>query len=254
MDELEFRRRLYADPADPDRELLDAAAANPALQAILEDTQTLERDLRGTLTAVAAPTALEQRLRHLPDHDIAEGGGGVRRSTRALQYYAMAACLVLAVGLLFGLNRGSAPVASELVMGQNVIRHLYHEEAELDAIAAGNLDTTFTLPTVNSVMANAGTALDGASFLENMPVRYANPCLVLPGHQSAHLILQTADGPLNVIVIDNTPVQQEFTIRDERFRGTVIPMERGNLILIGEADGNVEDYRELFTSNVEWVI
>jgi len=255
MNELEFRKRLYTNPDDPGQDILDAAATDPALRAILESTAKMERDVHGVLTGLVVPAGLAERLRAIPDTDAGPGMlPPSRLSTRVFQYYAMAACLVLAVGLLFDFNRDSTPAAGELVMGQDVLRHLYHEEAQINAIAAGSLGDTFAMPAVNRVMANAGTSLGAASFLDDMPVRYANPCLVLPGHQAAHLILQTVDGPLNVIVINNTPVEREFTIRDERFHGRVIPMERGNLVLVGEADADVEDYRELFTDSVEWVI
>ncbi|MEX2470511.1 MAG: DUF3379 family protein [Pseudohongiellaceae bacterium] len=256
MDYTEFRKRLYASPDDPGREVLDAAAANPEWQALVDRSREFERDVRDALTGVAVPAGLAERLLAIPEQPAAGVGNPVAtgRSTHLLQYYAMAACLVLAIGVLFGLKRNPAPAATELVMGQDIIRHLYHEETEIDAIAAGSLNASYTMPDVNRVMAHAGTTLGTGAFLENMPVRYANPCRVLPGYQSSHLILQTADGPLNVIVINNSPVAREFTIRDERFHGRVIPMDRGNLVLIGETDGSVDDYRDLLTAGVEWVI
>lgn len=256
MDETEFRKRLYVSPDDPGREVLDAAAANPEWGALLDRSREFERDVHAALTAVAVPAAVAERLLAIPEQAAAGAGNPAPtgRSTQLLQYYAMAACLVLAIGVLFGLNRNPAPAATELVMGQDIIRHLYHEEAEIDAIAAGNLNTSYTMPDVNRVLAQAGATLRAGAFPENMPVRYANPCQVLPGYQSSHLILQTADGPLNVIVINNSPVEREFTIRDERFQGSVIPMDRGNLVLIGETDGSADDYRDLLTASVDWVI
>ncbi|MCH8265147.1 MAG: DUF3379 domain-containing protein, partial [Proteobacteria bacterium] len=41
MNKIEFRKRLYANPLEVDRELLAAAGADPALQKILEQTREL---------------------------------------------------------------------------------------------------------------------------------------------------------------------------------------------------------------------
>ena len=39
MDEIEFRKRVYANPQTPDQEVLDAAGNNPDYQKILDQTQ-----------------------------------------------------------------------------------------------------------------------------------------------------------------------------------------------------------------------
>jgi hypothetical protein len=49
-------------------------------------------------------------------------------------------------------------------------------------------------------------------------------------------------------------VQAEFAIGDERFSGIVIPVEGGNLILVGEKQESLNNYREIFSENVDWVI
>jgi len=58
MDELEFRKRLYANPKNPHRELLDAAQNNPDYQKILDETQELEADVTQLLGSVTVPQGL----------------------------------------------------------------------------------------------------------------------------------------------------------------------------------------------------
>ena len=45
MDELEFRKRVYANPRDLDQEILELARANPDYQKIIDETLTLEDSL-----------------------------------------------------------------------------------------------------------------------------------------------------------------------------------------------------------------
>jgi len=67
-------------------------------------------------------------------------------------------------------------------------------------------------------------------------------------------MLQGSTGAINVIVINNSPVTNEFSIKDDRFSGIVIPMGDGNLILIGEKNENLDQYKSMFSQNIEWVI
>ena len=89
---------------------------------------------------------------------------------------------------------------------------------------------------------------------QNFEVRSAKPCEILPAYESAHLVLQGSQGAISVIVINNSPVDVEFSIRDDRFEGIVLPMEQGNMILVGEKNEDLSQYASLFSENVEWAI
>jgi len=254
MDELEFRQRVYADPDNPGPEVLEAAASDPALLAILKQARAMERDLHSVANGIEPPADLHARLRALPESDPQSGAKPERSNTGAFQYFALAASLVLAVGFILGLDWRGAAIPEELAMGNAIVEHLYHEETEFAAIRAGEMTAAIPYSEVNRVLANAGANLGTSAQLSELRVLYANPCLVLPGHQSAHLILQSTQGPLSVIVINNSPVERELRIGDEQFSGMIIPFERGNLVLVGESGAEVSRYRDLFADGVNWVI
>lgn len=258
MDELEFRQRIEADPHNLDEEALAAARENPEFQGILEQCLEFDSQLQAVLGSEAAPAALKDRLLGLPDQASTEAASSEEINddfkNPLSQYLAMAASFILAVGAGFYLTLDSGPTIAEEAMGNQVIAHLYHENAQMEAINAGTLDRNFAIAAINSVMANSGSQFVSESFLTDMPVRYANPCPISETFNSAHLILQSSQGALNVITIDSSPVRQEFLIEDERFTGIVIPMRGGNLILVGEKNQNIEDYRSVLENEVEWVI
>tara|TARA_B110000858_G_scaffold185553_1_gene227847 strand:+ start:14923 stop:15135 length:213 start_codon:yes stop_codon:yes gene_type:complete len=58
MDELEFRKRVYGNPRDLDKETLEAARANPGYQKILDETLALEDSLAPLLKGPTAPENL----------------------------------------------------------------------------------------------------------------------------------------------------------------------------------------------------
>ncbi|MFN3163255.1 MAG: DUF3379 family protein [Pseudohongiellaceae bacterium] len=285
MDELEFRKRVYADPDNLDQDTLDAAAANPDLQRILDQTLALNGQLMELAAASIPPSGLKARLLAIPEQagiDTSQASAeanpkasdelAARRARASAQsnaagnashadkpggqrrYYAIAACLLLAVGLSIALPVNRGPSAEEMAFGNDVIAHIYHESEQLNAIAAGGLGTSVAMPTISNVMANSGSRLSNASFLQNMPVRYAQPCDIAQPFQSSHLILDGDQGAINVITINNSPVSQEFSIGDDRFSGVVIPMRGGNLILITEKNQDPSAYRGMIEDNVDWVI
>ena len=103
-------------------------------------------------------------------------------------------------------------------------------------------------------MANAGTRLVSYGPAQEFEVRSAKPCEILPAYQSAHLVLEGSHGAVSVIVINNSPVDVEFNIRDDLFNGIVVPMEQGNMILVGEKNEDLNQFASMFSGNVEWVI
>jgi hypothetical protein len=76
----------------------------------------------------------------------------------------------------------------------------------------------------------------------------------VPAYQSAHLIFEGIQGAVSVIVINNSPVSVEYSFHDDRFNGIVVPMGEGNMVLVGERNEDLEQYKTLFADNIDWVI
>lgn len=265
MDELEFRKRIYANPRELEQEVLDAARANPPLQKILDESLKFEASLGDLLASPEIPEGLAGRLHAIPEADNANGDETVvadQSNVRPLraskpsffQYYAVAASLILAVGIVFSLMSNTGPSSADVVFGDEMLAHLHHDIEEIDEITSGAAYAVLDLDEVNFTLANTGTQLMRQDSTGDFGVRSAKPCEILPAYESAHLVLQGSQGAISVIVINNSPVDVEFSIRDDRFEGIVLPMEGGNMILVGEKDEDLSQYASLFAENVEWVI
>ena len=262
MNEIEFRKRLYTNPLEVDQELLAAAAADPALQKILEQTRELETEVAAVVNAVEVPSGLADKLMAIADtastdthlQKLEDVASKPAANSNFFQYYAIAASLLLALGVTFSLTFDSGPSSAEMAVGDDVLRHLYMDGFEIDAVSNSSNTTIFGLPAINAVMAESGTRLVSYDFLQNLPIRSAKPCAVMPAYQSAHLIFAGIQGAVSVIVINNSPVSVEYSFHDERFNGIVVPMGAGNMVLVGENNEDLEQYKTLFADNIDWVI
>lgn len=271
MDELEFRKRIYENPREVEQDVLDAARANPDYQKILDETVELEDVLGSLLNSTELPNGLAAKLMAIPATDAVDSTHGNTVSIASnvshinskkqifFQYYAIAASLVLALGVTFSLTLDSlsldnGPSPTDIAFGEDLLYHLHYDLEEIDGISNGENYAVLDLAEVNVSMANTGTRLVSHNPNESFDVRSAKPCEIIPAYDSAHLVVEGSKGAVSIIVINNSPVDVEFVIRDDRFSGIVMPMGKGNIILVGEQGEDLDQYKSMFTSNVEWLI
>jgi hypothetical protein len=63
-------------------------------------------------------------------------------------------------------------------------------------------------------------------------VSYAMPC-TFHGRLSPHLVVQTAQGPVTVLVLPEEPQRSRQAISEEGFEGVVVPAPRGVIVVVG---------------------
>ena len=262
MDEIEFRKRVYANPAAPEQELLDAARDNPDYQKILDQTQAMEQQLDAAANAVAVPEGLISKLLAIPQQETeVTGSVGMVASAPAansslFNYFAIAASLLMVIGVTFTLSVNRGPTMADLAMQDGVFAILYGEPQMLATVPSLNTGSSeaLSMGSINAVMADAGVQLVSNSVQQDMDVYSATPCVILPEYKSAHLVLQGEAGAVSVFVINNSPVRSEYQIRDPRFQGVVVPASDGNMILIGEQGENLEQLKQAVADSMEWTI
>lgn len=263
MNEIEFRKKLYSDPLSTDRKTEAGANLSQEQEDIVKQTQDMELQMQEILHSVDVPSGLKDKLLAIPAEadkenattaSLAEVAERPAANASYFNYFAIAASLVLALGVTFSLTYNTGPSAAEIAFGDNVIEHLYEELTAIDAINNGLSAGNVGMPMIQSAMAGVGTTLVSNEFMASMPVHFAKPCNLIPAYDSAHLIIQGEQGAVSFFVINNSPVSVEYPIQDERFNGVVIPTERGNIILVGERSEDLGEYKNLFTENVSLAI
>ncbi len=213
MDNSEFEMRAFANPDDNAPDFMEALAARPDRQQLLDEIRSFNGRLETVTQAITAPAGLDARLKVLPadqaGESAADSGTNIIRLPRAwqpLRLGAMAAALVLAVGITYStLFNGAQPSAGELEFGQQIVAHVYTEQDDIDA------RTGVSYQVVSEVVSALGGAVSSDAALERLRVSFAKPCAIFPSSNSVHLVLEGNSGAVNVIVIDNSPVSREFS-------------------------------------------
>lgn len=256
MDNSEFETRVFANPDDRDQDFLDALQDDPRREQLLSEVQTFNESLTRIATDVSVPPDLAARLKSVTASDqaaIPAAGDKVvklaEHRRQPMRMLATAAVLVLAVGVtyssLFGSNQ---PSAQELEFGHLVVDHVYHELDEIYSRPGASFQQA------NQVFGAVGGSISSPQAMDNLGISLAKPCIVIPQSASAHLVMDGSMGVVNIIVINNSPVRRQFNLTDGRFDAVVIPLENGNLILIGEKNETFSEVQQEIDDNVTWVI
>jgi hypothetical protein len=184
---------------------------------------------------------LERALRiDVPEHrTVAEPS----RAAPAWRHWALAAAVVLAVGLTFTALRdaaffGSADLASD------VMAHVHHEPAALvrttEAVSVDDMDR---------VLQAAGARLPRLGD----PVTYIKLC-PFRGHMVAHLAVQGRHGPVTVLLLPDENIDAPMPIEEDGFVGTIVPLETvgGSLAVVGEHAGDIDAIKDQVADAVRW--
>jgi hypothetical protein len=150
--------------------------------------------------------------------------------------FALAASVVLAVllGGGFWLLKPQPALAGE------VLEHVKHEAASWDS------HEVLTSSQLAEVLKTAGVQFDSS-----MPVIYAMAC-PFHGRRVPHLVVQTADGPLTVMLLAHEKVSARQEFSEGAYHGVLLPAGEGSVAVLAR-DGNVpEAAAEKLLSAVRW--
>jgi len=236
MDDLEFNNRAHSNPYDNSREFLDALAGRADRQQLLDELRTLDEQLRELSAALHIPPDLRNKLL------TPQKPSWLQRSA-----YALAACLVVAVGLTIS-TLSYRPSADELAMHDAMLEHLYLEEPRYrDA-------TPIAWEEVEPVLAEAGIHMSMLDGTTPLIITFANLCRFGNSQRAVHLVTMGERGPVSVILVRSSPVGGEIPVHDPRFRGSIKPVSQGNMAVIGEKDEKLDKVESLLNRTIEWSI
>ena len=201
IDCAQYRRTVLADPHAASPELAEHLAHCPDCPAYSERLLRFEGRLAQALRIDA------QVLR--------------RRTVRS-GWLAMAATVLVA--LLVGTLWLGAPHAS---LAADVVAHM---AGEPDAWARTDVPVPST--DLEPVLADAHMSLNPDAGM----VSYAQSCL-FRGHHVPHLVVQTARGPITVMVLVHDPVAKAQPFDEGGYRGVVVPVPgHGSLAVLAQGE------------------
>ena len=226
-----FRRAVGADPKSAEPQVLEHAAVCPACAQYRREMLSLDGLLHRALAIEVPETAAQPQPASVQAERTAK--------RRFAPWFALAASVVLATGIGFGLWT-TLPRESLAV---TVVEHLSHEPEAMVATSARV--APFAL---DEVLAKGGIrlrdGLQGVSYARSCPIR---------GHAVPHLVVQTERGPVTVLVMANEPLADEVKLDGTGLEGTIVPAGRGSIAIIGGGAAAVDEVRNRVLEAVEFL-
>jgi hypothetical protein len=223
IDCLAFRRRVGAEPFTADADVEAHRQGCPACARHQDELRAMDGIIRQALAVDPAPRPVTP----------AEATAGAKRR----RLFAIAASLVAgaAVGIVLLVGAPRASIARE------VIGHVEHEPGAMEATAP------LAPAALAEVLRPDGTRLrPGAG-----DVTFAARC-VFDGHVVPHLVVQTPQGPVTVLVLRHRTLDEPLHVSESGYEGVVLPAPRGSIAIVGEGIADIDGVAQVVFESVDW--
>ncbi|WP_060989051.1 DUF3379 family protein [Photobacterium leiognathi] len=239
MDELEFRRRLLADPHDNDPQVIACKLESVANKKFADELLQLDMQLEKALKVDVPDDLADRILFHQSGEEMPP-----KRFKNAWSY-GLAASVAFAIGMYFGQANFNPtqlpPTATNLA--DIAIEHVNYEEKFVR-----NLNENATLQQVNAKLQPLG------SEIKNLPghVYYVNYC-GFDGKPSLHMIMDTPQGKVTIFFVP-TPSDGISNSTDNQSESLVMPIHDASLIIVGSKGENLMPVANEIKKNLTWEI
>ncbi|KXF81336.1 DUF3379 family protein [Enterovibrio coralii] len=236
MDELEFRRRLLADPQDRDPALSAAKQESPANQKLAAELEQLDVMIDQALR-VDVPEDLVDKVLFKQTSDV------IRENRKPRFHLAIAASVAFVFGIMLGqFNWQTLPTApTSPNLGQIALEHYYHEEGFTKDAFEGA-----TLQQVNAKLLPLGKTFNGT-----LPgqVSYLNHCSFDDRH-AVHMVLKADNGEdYTVFVVpQQSPAMEKYT--DGNMEAVSMPANDSSVIVVGKEGSDIMPVLEELTKHL----
>lgn len=232
MDELEFRRRIYADPNTTDSDVVEAAKSDKNKREFWNEQKQLDTQLK----QVAKVEVPEDLVNKLIWQQSADEFSRYKRKSR--WYMALAASVAFTVGIGFTMWYHQ-PVS----LGGQALAHMQYAETE----------RAHTFSPVNLEMVNAKLASFGASFTDDIGnVEVANYCH-LSTVRSLHLILDTPEGKMSVFIVpERSDIRVPAEFEDKQYRGESLTLQHASIMIVGDKQANLENMKKSVADRIRF--
>lgn len=236
MDDLQFRRTLYADPKSQDPEIT-AAKAESSKQQFAHDIEQLERKIEHALD-IPVPDDLYNKLilrQTLTSHRQQ------KRKTRI--HLALAASVAFAFGLTLNFMQFSSAYAG---IDDYALAHVYHEQGAHD---------NNTLARVSLTSLNAKMASFNGSFSNVVGELLSADYCRFDGIKSLHLVFQGELSPVNVFIVPNDfDLVNSKAFSNVELQGVAQSFGSQSLIIVADKQEPLNRWKNNLSDNIQWSI
>ncbi|TRX57390.1 DUF3379 family protein [Thalassomonas sp. M1454] len=237
MDELELRRRLYANPNDDSEELKQALADDKNSREFAKELKLFDEKIASALD-VDVPENLANKLilrQSLHSHQV------TKKKSRI--HLAMAASVAFMVGL--GVTYLNFSPAHTNIADYS-LAHYHHEAGSFPKVANAN----YSLASINNEMENLNV-----SFIEKVGRLISVDGCFFDGMDSMHLVFEGEYDNITVFIIpqaEHLAFDDKFS--DDTIQGISKKYPNGEVIIMGDKKEALDLWQEKIDSSIQWSI
>lgn len=240
MDDLQFRRMIYAEPTTQDEQVLAAQHADPAKKQFAQELCQLDEKLKKALN-VPVPDDLYNKLilrQTLATHQIQK-----RKKHKKRIHLALAASVAIIGGSMVNFMQFSSAYTN---LGDYALAHVYHEQNVFS-----NLDENrVSLTSLNQKM----VAFNG-SFTKSLGHLISADYCRFDGMKSLHLVYQGLTSPVTIFVVPkNEQLAFSAKFNDEYLYGESLGFKDSNIIVIADKNESLQAWEKNIRQNISWAI
>jgi hypothetical protein len=239
MNCLEFRRHVGAEPSSPSSAALAHREECTACARYQDEMRSLDRLLGKAMRIDVAPPLAREGSDPVVGSD--PSSAGVYRAAHVApasrRWLAVAASLVagVLVAATLWLSYPEPTLAAEVIG---------HVVSEPDALQPGQ---PLALQAITDVLQPSGVRLRPG--IGN--VTFAMRC-VFEGRIVPHLVVQTGEGPITVLLLAHRQVGQPTRVEADGYAALVLPAPRGSIAIVGSDSSGIDTIAEQVFDAVDW--
>jgi uncharacterized protein DUF3379 len=237
MDDLQFRRRIYADPSTRDEAVLEAKSSDPAKKQFAQELEQLDQQIH-TAMNIDVPDNLYNKL--ILRQTLASHQQQKRKNRIQL---AMAASVAFAIGLSFNFMQTSNAYAD---LGDYALAHVNQEAHMFN----NNNVSKITLASLNEKMASYN-----GSFSQSLGTLISASYCNFDDIKALHLVYQGQSEPVTVFIIpSDNGLTFDGNFANEHLHGEAQQYKGANVIVVGDKNEPLAQWQTNISKNISWSI
>ena len=235
MDDLEFRRIIYADPNCNDEKVIQAANEDPAKMEFWNELKKLDSKMQRA-SQVKVPDDLAHKL-------ILRQSMDTHRKSKQRNRIHLA--LAASIAFVFGISFTMWQQQSQISLNDHTLAHIYHEGAY-----ALEAQEDISLQQINAKLARFGGELS-----ENIgQIYYANFC-DFENIKSLHLVMQGEHGRVSIFVVPNSDkYRSDGSFNDGKLKGDSVDFRQASLMIVAEQSQDVAQLKGKFKQKLQFSV
>jgi hypothetical protein len=237
MDDLHFRRSIFANPMTQDEDVIEAQKADPAKKRLAQELCQFDEQIKQAMK-IPVPDDLCDKLllrQTFVSHKQE------KRKTRI--HLALAASVAIIAGLVVNYLQFSYSYNN---LGDYALAHVYHEQS----MFSNNDNKRVSLASLNKKM----TTFSG-NFNTSMGELIAADYCRFDGMKSLHLVFK---GLTDVVTVFVVPKEEHLTFTDKfsdkTLKGESLSFENANIIVVSDKNESLSKWQNVIKNNITWLI